>query len=340
MAATPDSVIKDLKNKKYSPVYFLQGEEPFYIDSIAGYIEQNALDESAKSFNQVILYGKDVNVSAILNHAKRYPMMSERQVVIVREAQEIQDIGKEEGQKMLEAYVKNPLTSTILAICYKYKTIDGRTSLSKALDKHSTLVTTKQLRDWDLPGWIETFVRDKGFSISSQAKQMLADSIGTNLQRLANEIEKMLVNLKGKKEIDADTVQKYVGISKDFNVFELQKALQKRDAYKANQIVNYFGANPKTNPAIMVIAVLFGFFTKLLLAHHSRDKSEKGLAGALGVSVYVVKDYMAALRHYPAPKTIANIHHLRRADMQAKGIDSASMPDGEILKELVYKLLH
>jgi len=340
MAATPESVIKDLKNKKYSTVYFLQGDEPYYIDYIAAYIEQNALDESAKGFNQVVLYGKDVNMSAILNHAKRYPMMSDRQVVIVREAQEIQDIGREEGQKMLESYVKNPLPSTILVLCHKYKTIDGRSSLAKTLDKHATLVNSKQLREWELPDWIEKFVRDQGFTISAQAKQMLADSIGINLQRLSNEFEKMLVNLKGKKEIDADAVQKYVGISKEFNPFELQNALQAKDTYKAYQIVNYFGANPKANPAIMVIAILFGFFTKLLLAHHSRDKSEKGLMSLLGVPPKVAKDYIAALRRYPVAKTIENIHHLRRADMQAKGIDSPSMPDGEILKELVYNLMH
>lgn len=340
MAVAPESVIKDLKNNKYSPVYFLHGEEPYYIDLIAGMIEERALDEAAKGFNQMIMYGKDVNMSAVLNNAKRYPMMSDRQVVIIREAQEIQDLVKEDGQKMLESYLKNPQPSTILVFCHKYKTVDGRTSLAKVLDKHAILVHSKQLRDYQVPDWIESYIREKGFTISTKAKQILAEHIGVNLQRLSNEIDKMLINCREKCEIDPAMIQKYVGISKDFNVFELQKALALKDAFKANQIVNYFGANPKVNPAIPVIAFLFTFHTKLLLAHHSKDLSESGLAKTLGLPFMAAKEYAVAVRNYPLTKVIRNIQHLRRADMQTKGIDCAAISDGQILKELVYNLLH
>ncbi|HEY8400971.1 MAG TPA: DNA polymerase III subunit delta [Cytophagaceae bacterium] len=340
MAATPDSVLKELKNKKYAPVYFLQGDEPYYIDLISDYIEKNCLQEFEKSFNQTVLYGKDVNMNTIMQNAKKFPMMAERQVVIVKEAQEVSDLGKESGDKQLEAYVKNPLGSTVLVFCHKYKTLDARKSLSKTLDKFAVVVNSKKLYDNQLPDWVSAYFSEKGFKITPKAALMLAENIGNNLDRLANESDKLLINLKEKVEVDEALIEKYVGISKEFNVFELQKALVKKDVYKANLIINYFEANPKNNPIIPIIVVLFNFFSKLLLVHTSEDKSESGLSKLLQVNPFFVKDYIFGAKAYPLNKTMNIIHYLREADLRAKGVDSGSMGEGQILKELIFKILH
>ena len=340
MAATPENVLNELKNKKYAPVYFLQGDETYYIDQIADYIERNVLTESEKGFNQTILYGRDAAMNVILTHARRFPMMSEKQVVIVREAQHISDINKESGQKLLIDYLGNPVPSTILVFCYKNKSLDKRKSLGKLIEKHAVTVTTKKLYDNQVPAWIEQYMKSKGYGISPKAVQMLADSIGNDLERLANEIDKMLINFKEKVRIDETIVQRYVGINKDYNVFELQKALMIKDVVKANRIVNYFEANQKKNPIIPVIAILFSFYSKLLVAWHTKDKSERGLAAALKVSPYFVKDYLFALKNYSPDQVINNIHYIKQADLKSKGVDNISANDGQILKELVFKLLH
>ncbi len=340
MAISAESILSDLKKNKYAPVYFLQGEEPYFIDLISDYVEANALSESEKGFNQVVMYGKDAEVNKILTNARRYPMMAERQVVIVKEAQEIPDINKEEGQALLESYLKNPLPSTILVFAHKYKTLDGRKSLAKTVKDKAVLLTTKKLYDNAVPDWISNYVKSRGFGIDIKATQMLTDFIGNNLSSLTNEINKILINFKEKTTIDAAMVQKFVGISKEYNVFELQRALGTRDVVKANQIVNYFEANPKSNPIIPVIALLFSFYSKLLLVHHAKDKSEKGIAAALKLNPYFVKEYLLAARNYPIHKVIDNIHHVKKADLQSKGIDSPSMAEGQILRELVFKLMH
>ena len=340
MAVTAESILSDLKKNKYAPVYFLQGEEPYYIDLISDYIEANALNETEKGFNQVVMYGKDAEVNKILTNARRYPMMADRQVVIVKEAQEIPDINKEEGIALLESYLKNPLPSTILVFAHKYKTLDGRKSLAKTVKDKAVLLTTKKIYDNAVPDWITNYVKSKGFGIDMKATQMLTDFIGNNLSSLTNEINKILLNFKEKTTIDAGIVQKFVGISKEYNVFELQRALGTRDVVKANQIVHYFEANPKNNPIIPVIAVLFSYYSKLLMVHHSKDKSEKGIAAALKLNPFFVKEYLLAARNYPIHKVIDNIHHIKKADLQSKGIDSPSMAEGQILRELVYKLMH
>lgn len=340
MAVSAESILSDLKKNKYAPVYFLQGEEPYFIDLISDFIESNALNESEKGFNQVVMYGKDAEINKILTNARRYPMMADRQVVIVKEAQEIPDINKEEGIALLESYLKNPLPSTILVFAHKYKTLDGRKSLAKTVKEKAVLLTTKKIYDSAIPDWISSYVKNKGFDIDIKATQMLTDFIGNNLSSLANEINKILINFKEKTTIDAAMVQKFVGISKEYNVFELQRALGTRDLVKANQIVNYFEANPKNNPIIPVIALMFSFYSKLLMVHHSKDKSDKGIAAALKLNPYFVKEYLLAARNYPIHKVIDNIHHVKRADLQSKGIDSPSMGEGQILRELVYKLMH
>ena len=343
MPQSPEAVLKALRKQEFAPVYFLQGDEPYYIDRIADYIEENVLSESERGFNQIVMYGKDVDVSAILNNAKRYPMMSDRQVVIVREAQDVSDFNIKQGQQQMEAYLKNPMPSTILVFCYKYKNIDGRKALGKLLDKHAILVESKKMYDNQLPDWIARYVKDKGLQIEDKAVQMLADYIGNNLERLTNEIEKVLINYRqGDEEgkITPAIIQKYIGISKEYNVFELQKALAVKDVLKANRILKYFEANQKANPIIPIIALLFTFYTKLLLVHQASDKSERGLAAVLKINPFFAREYKVASVNYPLPKVIRNIHHLRLADQYAKGIDNQVGADSQILKELVFKLMH
>lgn len=340
MPQKPEQVLASLKKRQFAPVYFLQGEETFYIDLISDYIEKHALAEHEKGFNQMVLYGKDITVGNLLTQARRFPMMAERQVIIVKEAQDIQDLGREEAQKLLESYMERPVPSTILVINHKYKSLDGRKSLAKTIDAKAILVDSRKLYDNKIPEWITGYVKEKEYSIHPGATQLLADFIGNDLSRLSNEIDKLLINFKEKTEINADMVQKYVGISKEFNSFELQKALIGRDVLKANQIIQYFEANPKSNPLIQVVATLFSFFSKVLLAHDSKDKSDAGLAKALGVNPFFVKDYIQAMRTYPLLKVIRIIHHLRTADLQSKGVDAGQATEGQILKELVFKILH
>ncbi len=339
MAHTPETVLQDLKQNKYAPVYFLQGEEPFFIDKISDFIEQNALDEAAKGFNQVVMYGKDANLPAVMNNAKRYPMMSERQVVIVKEAQELDNLEKDQNAKMLEAYVKNPLPSTVLVFAYKGKTLDGRKALAKIIDKHAILVTTKKIYDNQVPDWINSMVAGKGYKINPKAAAMLNEFVGANLSRLENETDKVIINLKAGETITEDLVSKYVGVSKEYNVFELQKALGMRNSELCFKIVFYFEANPKNNPIQQIITLLFQFYNKVLLVHASPQKDERTIAALLGVNPFFVKDYMLAARNYNIDKTISIIHFLREADLLSKGVGATGVSEGEILKELMFKIL-
>lgn len=337
---TAEEILQKLKNKQYAPVYFLQGEEPYFIDLIADYIEQNALSASEKGFNQVILYGKDVDVSTIMLQAKRYPMMSERSVVIVKEAQAITDIDKESGMKQLETYLQQPLPSTILVFCYKHKVLDGRKSLAKAVAKHAVLLTTKKLYDNQVPGWINGYIKSKSLQISPKATMMLSEYIGSDIARLANEIDKLAINLQPNQTIDEQMVQENVGISKEYNIFELQTALIQGNVLKANRIVHFFEANPKNNPLIPNLTLLFSFFTKLVCLHAAADKSEAAISKSLGNRSFLVKEYLQALRVFNYYRTAQIIHFIRIADLQSKGIEGGNMTEGEIMRELVFKILH
>ena len=340
MTMQPKQVMDDLQLGKYQPIYFLQGDEPFFIDQIANFIEANALDETEKGFNQIIMYGKDTTMDAVLTNARRFPMMATRQTVIVREAQEIIHFNRQDTQSLLQHYVENPASSTILVFCYKYKVLDGRKSLTKIISKQTVLVNCKKLYDNKIPGWVFDYVKSKNATIDQGTAQLLSDYIGNNLQRLSGEIDKVLINLKPPLKIDSEVVQKYVGISKDYNVFELQKALTHKDSVKAQRIVRYFAANPKLNPIIPIIAVLFSFFSKLLLVHESKSNSEQALASELKVRPFFVKDYMVAATNYQQHQVIHNIGYLRQADMMVKGVGNQQTPPGEILKELIFKLTH
>jgi DNA polymerase III subunit delta len=340
MSHTPEGILEQLKKRSFAPVYFLQGEESYYIDVISDYIEAHALQEHEKGFNQVIIYGKDIDISTILLQAKRFPMMSEKSVVIVKEAQSIQDIDKDDPANHLIAYLKNPLPSTILVFCYKHKVLDGRKALAKAVNQHAVLLTTKKLYDNQIPAWINNYLKQKGVKATQQAILLLSEYIGSDLSRLANEIDKLLINMKPGGTIDERVVQENVGISKEYNIFELQAALIARDALKANRIIHYFEANPKNNSLIPNLSMLFNFFTKLLTLHMQEDKSEAGLKKNLGNQAWKVKDYMQALRIFPLQRCADIIHYVRIADLQVKGITDGNMSEADILRELVFKILH
>lgn len=340
MSNTSQSILTKLKNNEYSPFYFLQGDEPFFIDQISDYIEENAIDEGLRGFNQSILYGKETDLRTIVTHAREYPMMAERRVAIIKEAQELQSINKEEGEKLLSAYAENPQPSTVLVFCYKYKTLDKRKKLFKALDKHAIVFTSAKMYDNQLPDWVESHLKAKGYTIDQKAVHLIVENIGNNLSRISNEISKMLINLKDEKKVTPEHVYKFIGISKEYNVFELQKALAFKNVLKANEIIKYFESDLKNNPIIPVIAIVFAFFNKVLLVHHSKDKSDRALAILLKVPPFFVKEYMMAARNYQLGQVINNISYIREADLRSKGIDNVSISDGEILKELVFKLMH
>ncbi len=341
MAVDATKVLRELRKGIYHPIYFLQGTESFYIDKVSSYIEENALEEMQKGFNQVVLYGKDVDMSTVLSNAKRFPMMSERQVVLVKEAQEIKDFNTDKGQKALISYLENPLTSTILVFCYKNKEMDGRKALTKKLDKQSIFVNSKKLYDNQVPAWINQYLNEYNAKITPKACAMLVEAVGTSLTKISNELDKILLNFKDQSlELTATHIEDYVGVSKDFNVFELQKALAYRNVLKANKIILYFEKNPKEHPVIPTIALLYSFFTKVLQVHHSKDKSEKGIAMLLKVNSFFVKDYREAVKQYHLTKTMDIIHYFREADGKTKGVDSGSMTDGDVLKELIFKIMH
>ena len=339
MAATFEQIMADLKAGKRASVYVLQGEEPFFIDKITHYIEHHAIPEQDRGFNQVVMYGKEANVGAIMNNAKRFPMMADRQLVLVKEAQEISDFGQEKGQKMLMDYLKHPLTSTMLVLSWKGK-MDARKAFTKEAAKSAVFFTSEKVKDYKVVEWLSAYARSEGFKMSQAAANLMAEHIGSDLSRIANELEKLQINLKEGEEITPSHVSRYVGISKDYNVFELQKALLDRNALKSQQIVNYFTANPKDNPLIPIIASLFNYFVKVFAGHLSPDKSEAGLARAIGINPYIAKDYVKAIKVWPPQKTMAIIHAIRQADARSKGVESGAMSEKQILQELVFQILH
>jgi DNA polymerase-3 subunit delta len=339
MPSTPESVFKDLKNGKFAPVYFIQGEEPYFIDKLTHYIENHAIPPQDRGFNQVVMYGKDVSLSTVITNAKRFPMMADRQVVIVKEAQLIEDLGKEAGDNLLISYLKNPLPSTILVFAHKYKTVDGRKALGKELDKHAVLVKSDKVPEYKLSPYIEEYIREKGFFIDPKASQVLAESIGSNLEVLTNEIDKMLINFPDPVKITTDHIQRYIGISKEYNTFELTKALSFRDVVKANAIIQYFAQNPKSNPLIPIITVLFIHFNRILLVYGNKNLGDRELAGVLKVNPFFVKEYITAAKNYSLGKVIDIIGYLREADVRSKGVDTYMEPS-QVLKELVFKVLH
>lgn len=340
MAKKASDVLKDLKAGKYAPIYFLQGEEPFFIDQISDFIEKNAIPDHEKGFNQVVMYGKDAPMNAILSNARRFPMMADRQVVIVKEAQNITGLGKEEVDNLLMQYIQNPLPSTILVFAHKYKKLDGRKPLAKELDKKAILVTSEKVRDYQLADWIVGYVQEKGHKINGPTATFLAESIGNNLEVIANEFGKILINFTEPIEVTKDLISKYVGINKEYNNFELTKAIGMKDVVKANKIIHYFAQNPKNHPLIPVITLVFIYFSKIALVHYNSSMGDGELAKLTGVNPYFLKEYRIAAKNYQLGKVIDCLAYIREADLRSKGVDSGGMEDAEILRELIFKLMH
>jgi DNA polymerase-3 subunit delta len=335
MAVTYEEIVSDLKKRIFKSVYFLAGEEPYYIDLITDYIEEHVLEEAEKSFNQAIFYGEDTSITSIIETSRRFPMMSTHQVVIIKEAQSLKKI------EDLIFYVEKPLLSTILVINYKYKVLDKRTKLYKALDSQGLYFESARLRDYQVPAWIERYLMTKGIKTDPSASALLTEYLGTDLHKIVNELDKLIITLPaGKPVITASLIEKNIGISKDYNNFELQKAVGEKNILKANMIVHHFANNPKDNPITLSIASLFSYFNKLLTYHYLTDKSKNNVAAALKVNPYFVKDYEVSAAKYNVSKTIQVISLLRTYDMKSKGFGDISSEPGDLLKELLFKILH
>lgn len=335
---TEVDIIKDLKGQKFAPIYFLTGEEPYFIDRISDYIEENILSEEERDFNLSILYGGDSSFDEILTSAKRFPMMAERQIVIIKEAQALKEWKSKDKSEALINYLENPLDTTILVFQHKHKSLDGRSQIAKSIKKNSTYFEAKKIREDRIPGWISDYIKDKNRKIDNQTAVLLAEYLGNDLGKVVNALEKLLVLVKESEQITALHVEKNIGISKDYNVFEFQKALSSKNILKANQIINYFSANPKDNPLQLILPNLYSYFTKIIKLH--RLPPGENAARFIGVNPYFLNDYNTAKKNYSAGALARIISHLRRADTMSKGVNNPSTSSSEILKELTFKILH
>lgn len=328
-------IVDEIRSKNTKPIYFLMGEEAYYIDKISDFIENNILSEEEKGFNQMILYGRDVTVDDIVGNAKRFPMMSEKQVVIVKEAQDLS-----RSIEKLADYAENPQPSTVLVICYKYKTIDKRKKLAKTIAQTGCLFESKKLYENQVSDWINSLLRDRGYQIEPKAAHMLVEFLGTNLSKIANELEKLMLILENNTVITALHIEQNIGISKDFNNFELRKAIGDKELLKANQIAHYFSQNPRSNPLVMTISLLNSFFTQLLLYHGLKDKGKINVGKMLRINPYFIPEYQRAAKNYPMRKVAQVIARLREADLKSKGVGASNLAQGDILKELLFKIMH
>lgn len=312
------------------------GDEPYYIDEITNELLKSVIPEDEKDFNQTVLYGADTDVGSLITLARSFPMMSDKQLIVVKEAQALKKIDE------LELYVKNPLASTILVLNYKGGSLDKRKKLYASIDKNGEIFESKKIPDYKMPAFMSSFVTMKGLGIDQKSAQMLTDFLGNDLSKVVNEVDKLILSLSPtEKRITAELIEKNIGISKDFNNYELLKAVVTKDIFKANQIADYFERNPKNNPLIVTLVVLFNFFSNLMICYWAKDKTENGLMNELGLrNAYAAKDYIVALKNYNAFKSMGIIELLRTYDAKCKGVDNPSTPDGELLKELLYKMMH
>ena len=344
-----DSIMADLKARKFVPVYYLMGDEPYYIDQIADYIAENVLQPEERDFNQTILFGSDVNASQIADAARRYPMMSERQVIIVKEAQNVKNT------EALERYFKQPMPSTILVMCHKNGTVDGRKrEYVKAIQSAGVLFESKKLRDRDLPVFIENYLSARQVGIDPKSTQMIADNIGADLSRLTSELDKVILSLpevqgeggqgssNQSRRVTPQVVEDQIGVSKEFNGFELRDAIVNRNVFKANQIIKYFDENPKAGSIYAFLPLLFNYFQNLMIAYYSPDpKSQEAVADWLELrSPWAAKDYMTGMRNYSGMKVMQIISKIREIDAKSKGLDNPNTPPGELMKELIFYILH
>lgn len=328
-------IVNDIKAGDIKPIYFLMGEEPYYIDKLSEYIEENVLAEEEKGFNQTVLYGRDVSVEDIVATAKRYPMMSERQVVIVKEAQDLsRTIDK------IESYVDNPMQTTVLVFCYKYKTLDKRKKVTKLLAQKGIVYESKKLYENQVGDWIKRVLAGKKYTIDPKANAMLVEFLGTDLSKINNELEKLQIILPKGTMITAEHIEENIGFSKDYNVFELRKAIGERNQLKAYKIAENFAHNPKEYPLVMTTGLVFGFFVQLLKYHGLKDKSPKNVATALGVNPYFLKEYDLAVKNYPMRKVSQIVGALRDIDIKSKGVGANALPQSDLLKEMLYKIFN
>ncbi len=328
-------IVNDIKNGNIKPIYFLMGEEPYYIDKLSDYIEEKVLSEEEKGFNQTVLYGRDVTIEDIISTAKRYPMMAERQVVIVKEAQDlIRTIDK------LESYADKPMETTVLVFCYKYKTLDKRKKLTKLLAKNGIVYESKKLYENQVGEWIKRVLSGKKYAIEPKANAMLVEFLGTDLSKINNELEKLQIILPVGSTITPKHIEENIGFSKDFNVFELRKALGERNQLKAYTIAENFAQNPKDNPMVVTTSLVFGFFIQLLKYHGLKDRNPKNVAAVLGVNPFFLKEYDVALKNYPMKKVSQIVGALRDIDVKSKGVGANAMSQSDLLREMLYKIFN
>ncbi len=326
-------IVNDIKAGKIAPVYFLMGEEPYFIDKLAEFMEDTLLTEDEKSFNQTIVYGRDVTVDEVVSTAKRYPMMAERQVVIVKEAQELaRQIDK------FESYAENPTPTTVLIICYKYKTLDKRKKVTKLFEKNGRVFESKKLYENKIGDWISRILQGKGYAIDHKANAMMVEFLGTDLSRIAKELEKLQIILPKGSTILPSHIEENIGFSKDYNIFELRRAIAERNQFKAYKIAQHFAQNPKENPLLMTTAMIFNYFSNLLQYHGLKDKNPKNVASVLKVSPYGLKDYDPALRNYPMKKVSGIVGALKTIDLKSKGVGANSLSHGDLLKEMLFHI--
>ena len=337
-----EEILGNLKKKIYHPVYFLNGDEPYFIDQLSDYIEENLLSESEKEFNQTIVYGRELDLLTLISYARRYPMMSNYQVIIVKEAQDMKTlINKQKDEKdPFAEYLIKPTSTTLLVFCFKYSKIDKRTKIFKALEKSAVLFESDKIYDDQLPAWIGKYAQSHGLKINPKAIQMIAENLGNDLTKITNELVKLKLNLKPGQEISPEMVEENIGVSKEFNIFELQKAIGNRNVLKAFRITDYFSANPKNNPMILTIPQLYSYFMKVLTYHQLEDRSPNNAASILGINKYFLGDYIKAAKEFSPVLCIRNISFISDYDLRSKGINNPSTDDGALLKELVYKILH
>ncbi|NNL79029.1 MAG: DNA polymerase III subunit delta [Flavobacteriaceae bacterium] len=327
-------LVKAIRSGQLKPIYFLMGQEPYFIDRLSEYIEKNVLSEEEKGFNQMIFYGRDVSVEDVVNSAKRYPMMAERQVIIVKEAQDL----SRTIDKFLP-YAENPQPSTVLVINYKYKKLDKRKALYKAIQKSGVVFESKKLYENQVADWIKRVLKGKKYSIAPKAAQMLVEFLGTDLSKISNELDKLQLIIPPGELITPEDIETNIGISKDFNNFELRKAIGERNVLKSHQIANYFADNPRDNPIVVTLALLYNFFTQLLHYHGLNDKSPRAVASSLRINPYFVKDYSLAARNFPMKKVSQALSILREIDTKSKGVGANSLPQRDLLKELIVRIL-
>ena len=328
-------IVNEIRQGNIRPIYFFMGEEPYYIDRLTDYIESNILAEEEKGFNQMVLYGKDVAIEDVIANAKRYPMMADRQVVIVKEAQELsRTIDK------LEAYAENPQPSTVLVFAYKYKTLDKRKKVTKLLEKAGVVYESKKMYDNQVGDWIKRLLSGKKYAIEPKAAAMLVEFLGNDLSKISNELDKLMIIMPPGSTITPQVIEENIGISKDYNVFEFRKAIGERDQLKAYRIAGYFAQNPKDNPLVMTTGLVFGFFSQLLQYHGLKDKNPSNIAKTLRINPYFVKDYDIAARNFPMRKVSGIIASLRDIDVKSKGVGANAIPQGDLMKEMLVKIFN